>query len=150
MNLRSSVDLIHRRRATNIHYSIFNIHYGKQCPSVVTSEPWTLNREPLSFGYNKVWEPLPWDIRHIVKLYYNGFNWMRSQVRGCGPNWSVGTLEYRPPACRACASERRLGMKSGKRSILQKMLNLHSLNLPFHHSIIPIGAKPQFLKNNYI
>jgi hypothetical protein len=79
-------------------------------------------------------------------------------------------MEFWPPARRAYASERRLGMKSGKRSILQKMLNLHSLMMltshitplkyenqcrigalsllflkaiipQFHHSIIPI-ARP--------
>jgi hypothetical protein len=33
----------------------------------------------------------------------------------------------------AYASERILGIKSGKRSIQQKMLNLHSLMMPVRH-----------------
>ena len=54
--------------------------------------------------------------------------------------WNDGILECWPPARRATpsgayASERRLGLKSGKRSILQKMLYLHfimiSVNYPF-------------------
>ena len=39
--------------------------------------------------------------------------------------WNDGIMECWPPARRAYASERILGMESGKRPILQKMLDLH-------------------------
>ena len=42
-------------------------------------------------------------------------------------------MECWPPARRAYASERILGMKSGKRSILQKMLYLHFMMMPIRH-----------------
>ena len=42
-------------------------------------------------------------------------------------------MECWPPARSAYASERRLGMKSGKRSIIATMLNLHSLMMLTGH-----------------
>jgi hypothetical protein len=47
--------------------------------------------------------------------------------------WNDGIVEYWPPARRSYASERILGMKSGKRSILQKMLYLHFMMMPVRH-----------------
>ena len=56
--------------------------------------------------------------------------------------WNDGIVEFWPPARSAYASERRLGMKSGKRSILQEMLNLHSLMMPTSNAFSVFALVP--------
>ena len=63
--------------------------------------------------------------------------------------WNNGIVECWPPARRAYAayaSERRLGMESGKRSILQKMLNLHFIMM---HVRNPFSAFALYVTHYY-
>jgi hypothetical protein len=62
--------------------------------------------------------------------------------------WNVG---HRLVELRAYGSERILGMKSGKRSILQKMLYLHFMMMLVRHPFSTFTPEntPQLRKNQY-
>jgi hypothetical protein len=60
-------------------------------------------------------------------------------------------VESWPPARSAYASERILVMKSGKRSILKKMLYLHFMMMPVRHPLSALGSEitPILRENQY-
>ena len=58
-------------------------------------------------------------------------------------------MECWPPARRACASERIVGMKSGKRTILQEVLNLNAMMMHVRHPFSAFAPKIMQLLREY-
>ena len=84
----------------------------------------------------------------------HGRCWNQARNLHWQTTWNDGIVECWPPARRArraYASERILGMISGKRSIRQKMLNLHFMMMPVRHPFSAFTPEntPLLRKNQY-